>query len=223
MMKRIAFFAVFVLCLCGCSRILPTDSTQQDGSILIDAGHGGMDGGTVAEDGTLEKNINLAIALSMRDMLTICGFPVTMTRETDVSIHDPESSSTRQQKVSDMHNRLALYDTVELVISIHQNHFSVAKYSGTQVFYSGNHPDSQLLATCVRHTVLDYLQPDNQRELKKATDGIYLLYHTQTPAILVECGFLSNVQEREQLKDTAYQQQMACAIVFGYWDYLKQK
>ena len=217
------FCAGMALCLCGCTAGQAADSRPVQGCILIDPGHGGMDGGTQAEDGTLEKHLNLDISLSLRDMLAVCGFPVEMTRCSDVSIHDPTAGSVREKKVSDMRNRLALYETAGLVISVHQNHFSQEKYAGATVYYSGNHPDSQALAVCVREELLRLLQPENHRELKKATDGIYLLYHTNRPAILVECGFLSNHAERERLKTTEYRQQMAFTVLGGYFAFLSQK
>lgn len=196
------------------------EASPGTGVVLIDPGHGGLDGGAVAADGTAEKNINLAIALDLRDMLFISGFTVQMTRKTDVSIHEEGLSSISQQKVSDMRCRLALYESAQTVISIHQNHFGVPKYHGTQVFYSPNHQGSAHLASCIRESVISELQPTNTRELKKASDGIYLLYHTTRPAVLVECGFLSNPEERESLKKVAYQQRMAFAIAGGYWRYV---
>lgn len=196
--------------------------SHQPAAILIDPGHGGEDGGTTAADGTLEKNINLAVGLCLRDMFRLWGYPVTMTRETDVSIYEAGASTTRQMKSSDMRRRLEMYNQAALVISIHQNHFSVAKYHGAQVFYSGNDPASLSLATAVREQLIRQTQPDNTRELKKATDGIFLLYHTTRPAILVECGFLSNPAEREQLKAPAYQQKIACAVFGGYWQYVEE-
>ncbi len=188
-------------------------------AVLIDPGHGGEDGGAAAADGTLEKNLNLAISLKLRDMLALWGFPVAMTRETDISIYDAGATTARQMKVSDMKNRLALYEQAATVISIHENHFSVPKYAGAQVFYSGNHPDSVRLAEAIRTQILTGIQPDNRRELKKATDGIFLLYHTKTPAVLVECGFLSNPAESASLKEPAYQQKMAFAVCLGFLDY----
>lgn len=196
-----------------------TEASLPYSTVLIDPGHGGEDGGATASDGTLEKNINLAIGLYLRDMLTIWGYPVAMTRQTDVSIHSPEYSSTRDMKVSDMRNRLALYQQAQTVIAIHQNHFAVAKYSGAQVFYSGNHEHSELLALSIQASVVANLQPDNTRQIKKATDGIYLLHHTKRPAVLVECGFLSNADERECLKTPGYQQQVAATVLAGYFDY----
>ena len=218
-MRIIAFFmCVTLMCGCvGCSRT--ADAPVGGDVVLIDPGHGGFDGGAVAEDGTTEKHLNLAVAMCLRDMLYVCGVPVEMTRQTDVGLEEDSSVTVRERKVSDMRQRLMRYDAASLVISIHQNQFSDSRYSGTQVFYSANHPDSVVLAQAVRESVIEWVQPLNTRELKKATDGIFLLYHTATPAILVECGFLSNPQEREQLKLPAYQQQMAFAVLAGFWMY----
>lgn len=205
----------------GCSR--DVGAPLQTGTVLIDPGHGGFDGGAVAEDGTTEKHLNLAIAQCLRDMLYICGVSVEMTRQTDIGLESSYADSIREKKSSDMQQRLSMYEEAGLVISIHQNHFSIPKYSGTQVFYSPNHPDSVTLAETIRQSVIKYIQPQNTRELKQATDGIYLLYHTDTPTVLVECGFLSNPDEREKLKMPAYQQQMAFSILAGFWNYYMEK
>ena len=216
------------LCLCvcllfqmpGCAQA--TDGRVRLGTVLIDPGHGGFDGGTVAEDGTLEKHLNLAVSLYLRDLLHVCGVAVEMTRQTDVGLETDFSATVRNKKASDMRRRLAMYEEASLVISVHQNHFSQSKYSGTQVFYSANHPDSAVLAEDIRSAVVEWIQPQNTRELKKATDSIFLLTHTTTPAVLVECGFLSNEEERNKLKTPAYQQQLAFAIMAGYWKYQTQ-
>lgn len=190
--------------------------------VLIDPGHGGFDGGTTAEDGTIEKHLNLAVSLCLRDLLLVCGVSVDMTRETDVGLEEDPTVAIRNKKVSDMRRRLTLYEEASLVISIHQNYYSVPKYSGAQLFYSANHPDSVAMAECIRSAVVEWVQPQNTRELKKASDNIYLLYHTTTPAVLVECGFLSNPDERDRLKTPAYQQQMAFAVAAGYWNFQSQ-
>lgn len=220
-------FIALVLCvglLCGCAGCArSTDVPPYAGAVLIDPGHGGFDGGAVAADGTAEKYLNLAIALCLRDLLHVCGVPVEMTRQTDMGLEQDFSASIREKKSTDMRRRLAMYNEASLVISIHQNHFSVPKYSGAQVFYSPNHPDSAVLAQAVRETVVGWVQPQNTREVKQATDGIFLLYHTTTPAVLVECGFLSHPEECEKLKTPAYQQQMAFAIAAGFWNYQTQK
>lgn len=201
----------------GCTHAVVAPST--DDIVLIDPGHGGFDGGAVADDGTTEKHINLAVAQYLRDLLYVCGVAVEMTRESDVGLEEDSSAAIREKKVSDMHRRLTMYNEVSLVISLHQNHFPISKYSGTQLFYSANHSQSAILAQHIRASVIDWVQPQNTRELKQATDGIYLLHHTTTPSVLVECGFLSNPTERDKLKTPAYQQQMAFAIMAGYWNY----
>lgn len=215
------------MCLClllsGCSVTSAFTAKNATGSVLIDPGHGGFDSGAVAADGTYEKHINLAVSLVLRDQLLVCGVPVTLTRDTDRALNTDDTQAVRSNKSSDMRARLALYQQAELVLSIHQNKFEIPKYSGTQVFYSGNHPASQQLATSIQSAVQSSLQADNHREIKKATNGIYLLHHTTVPCALVECGFLSNPEEREQLKDSGYQQKMAFAILAGYWNYINMK
>ena len=193
----------------------------QEPVILLDPGHGGADGGAVAADGTQEKDINLAIALSLRDMLTVCGYRVDMTRTEDISIHSPDCTTLREQKVGDMKNRLKLYETAALVVGIHQNKFEIPKYHGTQIFYSANNAMSKVLADSIRESVLTRLQPENTRELKKADKNIFLLDKTQVPAALVECGFLSNPEELAKLKSENYQQQMAFAIACGILAYME--
>ena len=188
--------------------------------VVVDPGHGGADGGAVGADGTQEKDINLAIALPLADMLRLFGCDVRLTRDSDVSIHDPEVTTLRQQKVSDMKNRLKLFEEADYAVSIHENKFTASQYSGTQVFYSANRPESQAIAESVRGRVVSLLQPENKRELKKGTKDIYLLHQTSKPAVLVECGFLSNEAEREKLKTADYQRQMALAIAAGLLDYV---
>lgn len=220
-MRWVSFVIVacIMLNLVGCD--MPTSSTPYSGVVLIDPGHGGFDGGASAEDGTIEKHLNLAIAQALRDMLYVCGVSVEMTRSTDVGLEEDSSQPIRNKKVSDMRRRLALYNEAALVISIHQNHFSIPKYCGTQVFYAPHTSDSAALAEAIRRSVVDNIQIDNKREVKQATESIYLLYHTHTPAVLVECGFLSNPEEREKLKTPVYQQQLAFAIVAGYWELVR--
>ena len=187
--------------------------------VVVDPGHGGADGGAVGADGTQEKDINLAISLPLADMLRLFGCDVRLTRDSDVSIHDPEVTTLRQQKVSDMKNRLKLFEEADYAVSIHENKFTASQYFGTQVFYSANRPESQAIAESVRSRVVSLLQPENKRELKKGTKDIYLLHQTTRQAVLVECGFLSNEAEREKLKTADYQRQMALAIAAGLLDY----
>ena len=198
-----------------------TEPQQELPVIVIDAGHGGEDSGAVA-NGVLEKDINLDIALRLRDMLRVCGFEVVMTRDADVSIYDSSSSTIRSKKQSDLKNRAAIINKSkdQILVSIHQNKFEQEKYSGTQVFYSTNDPDSERLAQAIRQSVRGMLQPDNQRELKPAGDSIYILREAQIPAVIVECGFISNREEASKLSDEEYRRQMAFAICCGVTEYL---
>lgn len=188
--------------------------------VLVDAGHGGADGGATGADGTAEKAVNLEISRTLSSLLRVLGVQTEMTREDDRSIHT-EGTSLREKKVSDMHNRLAMYEEASLVVSIHQNHFPEAKYHGTQVFCSPNHPQSRVLGAAVRESVLALLQPDNTRELKTADDGVFLLSNTTVPAVLVECGFLSNPEECAKLAESDYQRQMAFAVAGGVFSFLQ--
>ncbi len=206
----IALLLVFMFTL---SYTWTTDAPSVTAPILIDPGHGGEDGGAVADDGTLEKNINLAISINLRDVLLVCGYDVMMTRDTDVSIHDASATTIRDKKHSDMRNRLSHYEKSAVILSIHQNRFSIPKYKGAQVFYSKG---SEGLAKSIQTSIVTHLQPDNNRQVKPATDGIFLLYHTTRPAVLVECGFLSNPQECADLNKHPYRQQLALSILEGY-------
>lgn len=186
--------------------------------ILIDPGHGGADGGAEAPDGTLEKDLNLAVSLPLRDVLTVMGYTVQMTRTADVMLNT-EGETLRERKVSDIHNRLAMVESADLTVSIHQNKFAQSQYYGTQIFYSPNTDESRVLADSVREQVVGMLQPENTRELKRGTADVYLLHHATRPMILVECGFLSNQTELAKLKDAAYQRQMAFAVAAGVMTY----
>lgn len=193
-----------------------------DKTIIIDAGHGGPDGGAVAADGTQEQYLNLDIALKMNEYLTSRGYKTVLTRSDDNSIHDADADTVRKKKVTDLHNRLEIINSTPnpVFVSVHQNYYTESKYSGTQVFYSANNNESSLLAECIQRCVVDSLQPDNTRQIKESGKSIFLLYNSTVPSVLVECGFLSNVQETEKLKDENYRTQMAEAICEGIINYI---
>lgn len=203
------------------------DVTVQSGNnkipvIIIDAGHGGVDGGAVSSDGTQEQYINLDIARKINEYLTKLGYKTIMTRSDDNSIHDPDADTIRQKKVSDIHNRLKIIETNpdSIFVSVHLNYYSESKYSGAQVFYSPNNTESEKLAQNIQNSVVSLLQPDNTRQIKKSDSSIYLLYHSSVPSVLVECGFLSNAEETEKLKNDDYRSQMSTAICKGIINYL---
>ncbi len=186
-------------------------------TVVLDPGHGGMDGGATGGGGSVEKDVNLAVALNLRDMLRMAGYQVVMTREEDISIHDPSANTVREKKVSDIHNRLKILEQHpdSLFVSIHQNKFPQSQYSGSQVFYSVNHPFSETLAQSIQQQLITQLQPDNNRVVKPMAKGTYLLEHAKTPAVVVECGFLSNWEEEAKLVTPEYQSKLAFAIFCG--------
>ena len=193
-------------------------------TIIVDPGHGGEDGGATAADGTVEKEINLSISLKLRDMLDTMGYNVIMTRETDADISDPSLKTTRQRKVSDIRNRMKIIEQTpdSLFVSIHQNHYGGPSYSGAQVFYSKNDPRSEQLAKAIQENIKSLLQPNNSRAVKGTGTEIYLLYHAQTPAVLVECGFLSNDDDVRLLTDETYQARLAFVIAGTILEYVNQ-
>ena len=179
--------------------------------IVIDPGHGGIDGGAVGIDDIVEKDINLAISLTLRDMFVASGFEVVMNRETDVSIHDEGITSTRGQKTSDLHNRLAIMEEYPggIFLSIHQNKFGQSSSWGTQVFFGPQNANSEKLAGIIQEDIAGSLQPENSRQIKPAGKNLYLMYNAECPAVLVECGFLSNRDEAYKLTDHDYQSKIA--------------
>lgn len=191
--------------------------------IVIDCGHGGIDSGAVGVHGELEKEINLKIGLALRDILTVNGFDVVMTREEDISLHDSQYTKISQQKTSDLKKRLSMIDENprSITVSIHQNKFSEGKYNGAQMFYGVQNPQSEILAQSIQDAVVLNLQPENQRQIKQGTKSVYLLMQAETPIVLVECGFLSNEEEAALLSTEEYQQKMAFAIFCGIVEYLK--
>ena len=187
--------------------------------IIIDAGHGGMDGGASAADGTVEKHINLDISKKLECLFQVLGFDVIMTRTEDVLEAGEETN--RSLKVNDIRRRLAIAEQhpQAIFLSIHQNKFSVPKYKGTQVFYAPNGEKSEALAKSIQNSVASLLQKDNYRQIKKTGKEIYILYHTTITAVMVECGFLSNPEECELLKSAEYQDKMAFSILCGTMEY----
>lgn len=191
-------------------------------TVIVDAGHGGDDGGAIGIDGTVEKDINLDIALKLEKILKFYGFNVIMTRTQDVMTCDDGLDSLRKRKISDIHNRFELMrkNPDAIFISVHQNKFEDSSQHGTQVFYSGNDERSKELAEAIQTSVTLTLQQKNDRVVKKSGSGIYLLYHAKIPAVLVECGFISNSDEVKMLKNESYRMKLAILIADGLLKYL---
>ncbi len=199
-----------------------TTAKKDSPLIIIDAGHGGKDGGAVAADGTEEQYINLDIAICINEILSSKGYSTLMTRTDNNSIHAPAAKTIREQKVSDLNNRLNIIESNPdcIFVSIHQNYYTESKYWGTQVFYSPNNTSSSSLADFIQSSVVTELQPENTRMIKESGSSIYLLYHTTVPAVMVECGFLSNYEETAKLNDAQYRKNMANAICNGIINYI---
>lgn len=182
--------------------------------IVIDAGHGGFDGGAVGVDGVVEKDINLAIAKKLNQFFLINGFETVMTREDDGSLEDEGLDTVRKRKNSDIHNRKALAEGSGdcILLSIHQNKFPQSKYFGAQVFYGPKNEESKAMGELLQQRMIELLQPENTRRAKPCGDSVYLIYNAKMPALLVECGFLSNPDDAAKLSDPAYQDRVAFTI-----------
>lgn len=188
-------------------------------TVILDAGHGGEDGGAIGmTDGReiREKDINLSITLMLRDMLEAEGIIVLLTREEDVLLYDRNTDYEGRKKVLDLAARLHVGQNTRdaLFVSIHMNAFTQPQYKGLQVYYSPNHPLSATLAENIQSNTKAQLQQDNERKIKRADSSIFLLEHLDCPAVLVECGFLSNPQDCRDLAQKAYQQKIAF-LLFG--------
>ncbi len=190
-------------------------------TLVIDAGHGGEDGGAVSLTGALESHINLAVAKRVDTVLGLYGVPVLMLRDEDISLHDPKAQTLRQKKNSDLHNRADMVNGQEnaVLLSIHQNSYPDGRYSGAQSFYAPT-DGSRELAQVIQETLRLSLAPDNARLEKQIPDTIYLMNHISCPGVLVECGFLTNPREEQLLQNHAYQTKLAAALAGGYLQWI---
>ncbi|MBQ0111356.1 MAG: N-acetylmuramoyl-L-alanine amidase [Oscillospiraceae bacterium] len=199
----VIFFAAFNVCAKTTTESENRPQTFCD-TVIIDAGHGGFDGGTSGGN-ILEKDVNLNIALRLANVMRLLGYKVILTRDGDRAL-DTEGNSIHDKKISDMKNRLKITNGNQnaLFLSIHQNNYSSAYVKGAQVFYGGKNGYSGIAAQNIQTEIAQYLQTDNKRQIKKATKDIYLLYNAASPAVLCECGFMSNPQELNNLQNDIY-------------------
>lgn len=175
--------------------------------------------GTVAADGTAEKEINLAIARDLYTFAVISGIPASMTRTGDYLVYKAGDDKKR----SDLYNRFDYINSVDnaVLVSIHQNHFADTSQWGMQIWYTVNDPLSKALAANILAYDKQHLQPGNRRENKPSDDSYYLLYKAKVPSVMVECGFMSNVKENNQLKQDVYRRRVAFCILAGLSDTMK--
>lgn len=179
--------------------------------VIIDPGHGGVDGGATSCSGVLESKFNLDIALRLNDILHLFGMETIMIRNTDRSVYT-QGETISQKKVSDLKERVRLINETSngILLSIHQNTFPDGQYWGSQVFYPDT-PGSKELAIKMQGQLQQSLMPENNRKCKPAK-GVYLMEHIRCTGILLECGFLSNAEEEAKLRDEKYQKDL-CAVI----------
>ena len=201
---------------------LDAGEISSDVTIVIDAGHGGEDGGTQSADGMYEKEVNLEIARMLDAMLRANGIRTVMTRTEDILLYDRNTDYHGRKKMLDLGARRKIAEESEnaVFVSIHMNSYPEERYSGLQVFYSPNDNRSHTLAGLIQNTVQNHLQPQNNRKIKEATSSIYLLDRLQCPAVLVECGFLSNPHEADLLSQETYRQKMAFILFCSVMSYI---
>lgn len=191
--------------------------------LIIDPGHGGEDGGAVAIDGTIESHINLAVSSTVADIARLLGWEVMMTRQEDISIHDDTAQTIREKKVSDLKNRVELCNAVEhgILVSIHQNSMPAAKsVRGAQAFYNEN-SGSPALAQAIQVVLNQTINVGRPKESKPIGGSSYLMKSVTIPAVLIECGFLSNEADTQLLKTAEYQRKLSVCIVSALTDYLR--
>lgn len=225
--KKVIFGAALLVLLIGIiSYDMPTAKTWNYWSlplsgkvIAIDAGHGGPDGGAVSREGLIEKDINLAIALYLRDYLQQAGAIVVMTREGDYDLADKDTKGYSKRKTADLKQRVRSIEenNVDLFISIHMNSVPSNRWSGAQTFYYPNHEDNKPLADLMQEELRDTLE--NTNRTAKTVNTVYLLQRLQMPSVLVEVGFLSHPQESLLLGDDVYQRKVATSIYRGVLRY----
>lgn len=223
------FALLLVIGLCGvCVAVKEAYDDVDDYSVsavsqfvvLIDAGHGGEDGGATA-NGLTEKDINLSVAKKLKTLVEESGGKAIMTREEDVSVADENRDKKISFKQSDLSNRKKMIKNcnADIFVSIHMNKFPEEKYWGSQVFYADKPQNSQKLGEAIQNALFEVLNDGNTRKAKKADSKIFILKNAEVPSVIVECGFLSNNQEAEKLKTDEYQQNLAAAVFKGICDY----
>ena len=187
-------------------------------TVVIDPGHGGEDGGAVSPGGVQESHINLAVSKQLRDLLRFAGVPTAMTREEDVTICDEGLGTIRARRASDIRNRVAIVNGTEnaVLLSIHQNSLPSSTVThGAQVFWN-QQEGAEELAGAIQESLNSSVNIGNEKHTKRIPPTVYLMKHVSVPAVLVECGFLTNPEETRLLQDETYQRGLAVSIAAGY-------
>ncbi len=229
----ILLFSLVFFAYCMISSALFGDAVAAQGNVisgtdkkrvLLDPGHGGEDCGAVGVNGILEKDINLMISDSLVQMLRFAGYDASATRTEDILLYDKNVDHMGRKKILDLAARRDMAKKIDpdIFVGIHMNAFPQAKYSGLTVYYSKNNERSLRAAESVRSDVISSLQPENTREMKAAGSNIFLLDRLSCPAILIECGFLSNEEECARLSAQGYRQELSFVIFSSLATFLEE-
>ncbi len=224
-MRRFWVLPLALLVVCGAllwpKTMKPASITLPEGPpvLVIDAGHGGEDGGAVSVSGKVESAINLSVARRLDALMGFVGVPPILLRDADISLHDADATTVTEKKKSDLQNRVARVNATDnaVLISIHQNTYTDSGNHGAQVFYA-DEASSLILAQTAQEALRLALDPENTRKPARISDSVYLMRHVTRPAILAECGFLSNPTEDQLLGTDAYQIKISMALAAAYWD-----
>lgn len=223
----------FIYCITASSLFKSANAESQIASasksagkkiIVLDPGHGGEDGGTIGVSGVYEKDLNLEVSKTLAAVLRFAGYEVIETRTEDILLYDRNVDFKGRKKVLDLAARLEIAQNAmpDIFVGIHMNAFPQEKYSGLTVYYSKNHPSGYDAATGLQAAVKSALQPDNNRAIKAAGSNIYLLNRLECPAVLIECGFLSNREECVKLSSEEYRQQLSFVFFSSLASFLEE-
>jgi len=184
---------------------------EREWCIVLDAGHGGVDGGAVSCTGKPESMINLEITIRLRDLLHLLGYETKMIRTSDTSVYT-QGNTIAQKKISDLKERVRIVQDTQnaVLISIHQNTFTDSIYRGAQIFYNEN-KQSKILAEKIQESICVTINKGSNRK-SKPSKGVYLMENADCIGILAECGFISNPEEEQKLNDPVYQNKLVCVI-----------
>ncbi len=189
-------------------------------TIIVDAGHGGEDGGAVSDNGVSEAEINLKIGLKLQQLLEQSGSNVVLTRSDNNAIYDIDKKTLREKKNSDIRNRVRIGNnsSADIFVSIHLNKIPENQYYGWQTFFKDGNEDGKRLANCIQNNLNETIQKENKRTPLKI-NNVYIIKHVEIPTVIVECGFLSNHEEEKQLQQAEYQTKLAWGIYNGIMEY----
>lgn len=224
----LAYCVVFVAILAGGAIIGRTATVFSENEplknrtcFIIDAGHGGIDGGAVSCTGKYESHINLEISVRLNDLLHLMGYETVMIRTEDISIHT-SGQTIAAKKASDLKERVRIVNETQngILLSIHQNYYSDSSQYGGQMFYAKT-SGSDLLAKNLQTNFCTYLNTGNNRKIKPV-QGIYLMKHIEKPGVLIECGFISNYAEAMKLQSDSYQKKLCAVIAVSCSNYCEE-